>query len=164
MANSRRPQHTFKATPFRARSTRAYLRSARCVGSATKPTSNSWHRSPVWFAEEVPLTPIICGSPNPARWGSRSATSSRCRCAEFITVTSIAMETNSPGGNGGRSIPSRLPGCFGSRRGASGEYDTSIRSLRALNIQRARMFVSFGSMCRLYEPLCARRSDARLLR
>jgi hypothetical protein len=76
---------------------KSLLTSAKCVGSATRRTSSSWRRSPVWFAGEVPLTPTICGSPSLAQWDARSATSSRYRCAEPITGTITVLETKSPG-------------------------------------------------------------------
>ena len=116
---TRRLRHLFKSTQLPQKSKKVNSPSASPAAIAIKATSNSWHRSPVWFAEEAPLTPTICGSLNPARWGARSATSSRYLYAELITVTSIASETKSPGGGDGLSIPSRRHGCSGFRRGVS---------------------------------------------
>jgi hypothetical protein len=69
MTSSRR-QHTLTTTRP-GRSTKVYLRSASPVGFATRPTSSSWHRSPVWSVEEAPPTLTICGSLNRGRWDSR---------------------------------------------------------------------------------------------
>ena len=45
---------SLKTTPLPARSIKAYSQLASRVGSATRPTSNSWHRSPVWSAGRSP--------------------------------------------------------------------------------------------------------------
>ena len=113
MTNSSRLQHTFKTTPLRPRSTKANSPSARCVGSATRPTSNSLRRSRVWSAGEAPQTPTIYGSPSPARWGARSATSLPYLCAELITGTTIASATSTPGGANRPSIRSKRHGSSG---------------------------------------------------
>jgi hypothetical protein len=118
MASSRRLRHT---TKLPGRSTKVYLRLASPVAFATNPTLGSLLHSPVWSVEEAPPTPTICGSPNPAQWGARSATSSPYPCAESITETSIASETKSPGGRDGPLIPSRRRGCSGFRRAVSNE-------------------------------------------
>ena len=54
--------------PFLSALIKACSQLASRVGSATRPTSNSWHRNPVWSAGEARPTPTICGSPSPARW------------------------------------------------------------------------------------------------
>ena len=127
----RRLLRIFEPMLLPPKSRKASSRSASRVGIATNCTSNSLHRSRVWFAGEARLTPIICGSPSPARWDARSATSSPYLCAEPITVTSIASETKSPGGRDGLLIPSRRRGCSGFRRAASNENDTPVCRIRS---------------------------------
>ena len=89
--------------------------------SATRPISNSWHRSRVWSAGEAPLMPTICGSPSPARWGARSATSSPSRCVERITATTIASEMSRLWWEQAAIDPIATRGCSGSRPGASND-------------------------------------------
>src|ERR1700687_1360131 len=118
---TRRLRHLFKPTLLLQKSIKAYSPSVSRAAIATKPTSSSWHRSRVWFAGEAPLTPTICDLLSPARWVARSATSSRCLCAERITGTTTASATNRPGGVDRPLIPSGLRGSFGFRRGVSNE-------------------------------------------
>jgi hypothetical protein len=54
-----RLRHIFEPTLLPQKSTKVCLRSASRVGIVTRIISNSWHRNLVWFAGEVPLTPII---------------------------------------------------------------------------------------------------------
>jgi hypothetical protein len=129
MAISLRLQHTFKTTPLQAKSTKACLRSASHVGSATKLILSSWRRSHVWSAAEAPPTPITSGSLSPERWAARSATNSLYLYAEPITETTTTPATKSPGGRGGLLIPSPRLGCSGSRRGVSNEGRIKSRFL-----------------------------------
>jgi hypothetical protein len=99
----------------------AILKAKSRAAIATKPTSSSWHRSRVWFAAEAPPTPTTYGSPSRARWGARSVTSSRYRCAELTTATIIASVTRSPGGADRPLIQSELHGSSGFRRVVSNE-------------------------------------------
>ena len=118
---TRRPRRLFKPTLLPPKSKKASSPSASRAAIATKPTSNSLHRSRVWSVGEAPPTPTICGSLNRARWAARSATNSPYHCAERITGTTIAPETKSAGGRDGLLIPSRRRGCFGFPRGKSNE-------------------------------------------
>ena len=69
-----RRRHIVKPTLHLPKSIKACSRSASRVGIAIKRTSSSWHHNRAWFAREA--RPTICGSPSPARWDARSATSS----------------------------------------------------------------------------------------
>src|SRR6476619_5279019 len=60
--------------------------------------------------------PITCGSLNRGVWGSRSATSSRCRCAELITGKTTGSVTSKLGGPNWLSIRSKRHSDFGLRR------------------------------------------------
>jgi hypothetical protein len=120
-------RHIFKSKVPPPKSRKTSSRSTSRVGIAIKATSNSLHRNRVWFAAEAPLTRTILGSPNPARWGARSATNSRSRSAGPITGTIIASATRSPGGVDRPSIPSGLRGSSGFQRVVSNEGDGSAR-------------------------------------
>ena len=72
----RRLRHIIKPTLLPPKSKKVSSRSASRVGIAIKRTSSSWQHNRAWFAREARPTPTICGSPSPARWDARSATSS----------------------------------------------------------------------------------------
>src|SRR5216684_3361902 len=129
----RRLRHIIKPTLLPPKSKKVSSRSASRVGIATKAISSSLHHSRVWFAGEAPPTPTICGSPSPAQWDSRSATSSPYHSVEPITGTTIALATSRFGGASRLSIPSGRHGSSGFRHGASNECDRNLLlSLRAV--------------------------------
>ena len=122
-----RLRHLFNPTlapPPKSRS--ASSPSASRAGIATRHTSSLWRRSPVWFAAEAPPTPTICGSPSPAPWDARSATSSRYRSAGPITGTTIELATRPLGGPPCRLIPSKFRVGSGFRHGRSNKRDKNI--------------------------------------
>ena len=114
--------------------------SASRVGNGTKSISSLWHRSPVSSAEEIPLMPIICGSPSPVRWDARSATNSRCLCAESITGKIIASAMSQPGGANSPLIPWRFRASSGFRHAASNEQ-AEICSRFSVSTGRQRISV-----------------------
>jgi hypothetical protein len=143
----RRLRHLFKPTLLPPKSRKANSRSASRVGIAIKRTSSSYHRSRVWFAGEAPLTPTICGSLSPARWGARSATSSRYLCAERITGTIIVSATRPPGGADNPLIPWGRHDSSGFRRGVLNDGDRNLLpSLRAVPAKRSKRTMR-GSAC-----------------
>jgi hypothetical protein len=56
--------------------------------------------------------PAVHPAPAMGRKVSDELTSSRCRCAEAITATTIASETKSPGGSDGPSVDTIMAPCF----------------------------------------------------
>lgn len=119
----RQLRYVIKLTLLPPKYKKASLRSASRADIAIRHISNLLHHSRAWSAAEAPPTPTICASPSRARWDARSATSSRCLCAEPITGTIIALETSKVGGVAGRSTPSGRHDGSGFPRGVLNERD-----------------------------------------
>lgn len=79
-----------------------------------------------------------------------------------ITATSIVTATRSPGGRGGRSIPSPRHGCSGFQRGASSELGAGrIESI----LSTSTFWADFGrELERRWPAVAHRRASIHLLR
>ena len=85
----------------------------RPFACATNCTANSSPRSPALSVAERRPKRITFALPSPARSAERSAMNTRCRSADSITASCIAMAMKRHGGLGSASIPCRSHSSYG---------------------------------------------------